>query len=79
MTITDPLSYALEIFDKLILPNMSFSSSSTLDTMRRILYRKLYSEVAQKELIALNRTSFTVEDLVPLILSFSSKAGLVLI
>ena len=78
--ILDPLAYTMEVFDKLILPNMLCSQSFTSqDLIRKCLYRKFFEEIANKEFQSVQSKIDSVEELLPFILSISRKAGLLIV
>ena len=70
----------MDAFDRLLLPNLHLSQgSSSVDAIRKCLYRRFYSELAMKELRAISHEIGSVEYLSPIILNVCTKAGLVLI
>ena len=79
-SLSNPHEYIMDVFDRLLLPNLHLSQgSSSVDAIRKCLYRRFYSELAMKELRAITHEIGTVEDLIPIILNVCTKAGLVLI
>ena len=78
--ITDPLSYTMEVFDILILPNMQWSQSTTApDLIRKWLYRKFLAKIAQNQLTSNYLDINSIENLLPQRFSIAQKAGLLIV
>ena len=76
----DPHPYIMEVFDKLILPNLQLpETSSSVAAIRKCLYRKFYAEMATNELRNTEQPILSVDDLVPLVLAICAKAGLIIL
>ena len=77
----------MDVFDKLILPSLFTDSasshsvmdqnlaSSSSDTIKKCLYRKLFSDYAQAELMLLNKESLSIDEILHLVFKISTDAG----
>ena len=76
----EPLTYALDVFEKLIIPNIhSPEGSISIDCIRKSLYRRLFTDYVIKHLAEYSKQILCIEDLVPIIVASIEKSGIVLL
>ena len=75
-SISDPFSYIMHVYDSLISPNIPTAYiPSSNDLIRRCLFRQFFSENTKVELETIKRPSFTIEELIDLIIRITAKTG----